>query len=80
MYTIYRSSWSFRIVFDRADMGEVAVGRGASYWNTEAVGYGNKVCRVFQRNTGAEGGEGGISQSSIQLRSTLDLGRCCNHN
>ena len=62
------------------------VGRGASDGNTEAVGYGNKVYSVFQRNTGAEegrvggGGGGGISLSSIQLRSTLDLGRCCNHN
>ena len=58
MYTIYTSSWSFRIVFDRAAMGEVAVEWGASNGNTEAVGYGNKVYSVFQRNTGAEGGGG----------------------
>lgn len=83
---IYTSPWSFRILFDRDDMGEVGVevGRGASDGNTEAVGYGNKVYSVFQRNTGAEegrvGGGGGISLSSIQLRSTLDLGRCCNRN
>lgn len=43
-------------------MGEVAVGMGwgASDRNTEAVGYGNKVHSVLQRNTGAEGGGGDI--------------------
>ena len=42
-------------------MGEVGVevGRGASDGNTEAVGYGNKVYSVFQRNTGAEEGRVG---------------------
>lgn len=58
---IYTSPWSFRILFDRDDMGEVGVevGRGASDGNTEAVGYGNKVYSVFQRNTGAEEGRVG---------------------